>query len=164
MTPLTKYDRDKLHSDFDKFFSEMKSVNEHIAAMIAKINDKSDKKIEKQLQLMSFQIADISSKYSENIQYEVLTITSEHPYYEDQIERKPQDKISPYNQSFEHPEEELIEFKGEEQMDPNNLSSEHIENKMVTLTSETLSSEYFFETKLHARLSKSDLLFEQPEE
>ena len=47
-------------------------------------------------------------------------------------------------------------------MDPNKLSSEHTENKMVTLTSETLSSEEFFETKLQAKSDKSDKCFEQP--
>ena len=57
---------------------------------------------------MSVQITDISSKHSENIQNEVLTITSEHPYSEDQFESKSQDKISPYNKNFEQPEEELI--------------------------------------------------------
>ena len=50
---------------------------------------------------MSVQIIDISSKQSENIQNEVLTITSENPSYEDQFDIKPQDKISTYNQSFE---------------------------------------------------------------
>ena len=66
---------------------------------------------------------------------EVLTITSEHPYSEDKFERKFQDMISPYNQSFEQPEEELIEFNGKQHMDTNKLSSEHIENNMVALTS-----------------------------
>ena len=60
------------------------------------------------------------------IQDEVLTIISEHPYYEDHFESNFQDKISPYNQIFEQPEEELIEFKWEQQMDPNKSSSEHI--------------------------------------
>ena len=44
------------------------------------------------------------------------------------------------------------------------LSLEHIENKVVTLTSETSSSEYRFETKLQAKLDKSDQSFEQQEE
>ena len=79
----------------------MKSMNEHIAAIISKLHDKSDKKNEEQLQPMSVQITDISSKQSENIQNEVLTITSEHPYSEDQFERKSQDNIYPYNQIFE---------------------------------------------------------------
>ena len=61
---------------------------------------------------MTFQITDISSKQIENIQNEVLTITSEHPSSEDKFERKSQYKISSYNQSFEQPEEEFIEFKG----------------------------------------------------
>ena len=39
-------------------------------------------------------------------------------------------------------------------MDLNKLSSEHIENKMVTLTSDTLSSEDCFETKLQAKFEK----------
>ena len=37
VTPLTKFDREKLHSDFDKYCSEIKATNEHIAAMLAKI-------------------------------------------------------------------------------------------------------------------------------
>ena len=47
LTSLTKHDREKLHSNFDKHLSEMKAMNEHIAATLAKIHDKSDKKIEK---------------------------------------------------------------------------------------------------------------------
>ena len=38
---------------------------------------------------------------SEHIQYELPTITSEHPYSEDQFERNFQAKISPSDQSFE---------------------------------------------------------------
>ena len=49
-------------------------------------------------------------------------------------------------------------------MEPNKFSSEHIENKMVTITSETLSYEDLFDTKLHAKLDKYDQIFEQPEE
>ena len=45
LTPLTKSDREKLHSDFDKYFSEMKATNEHITAMITKLHDKYDKNI-----------------------------------------------------------------------------------------------------------------------
>ena len=50
---------------------------------------------------MSVQIAELSSKQSENIQNEVLNITSEHPSSEYNLERKLQDKIFPYNQIFE---------------------------------------------------------------
>ena len=49
-------------------------------------------------------------------------------------------------------------------MDPNKFSSEHIGNKMVTITSETLSYEDCFDTKLQARFDKSDQKFKQPEE
>ena len=42
---------------------------------------------------------------SEHIQNEVLIINYEHPYYEDHFEKEFQHKISPYNQSFEQPEE-----------------------------------------------------------
>ena len=49
-------------------------------------------------------------------------------------------------------------------MDPNRFSSEYIESTMVTITSETLSSEDWFETKLQAKFNKSDQSFEQPEE
>ena len=38
---------------------------------------------------------------SEHIENEVLTITCENPYYEDQLRRKFQAKISPSDQSFE---------------------------------------------------------------
>ena len=113
---------------------------------------------------MLVQITELWSEQSENIQNEVCNITSEHPSYEYKFERNFQDKISKYNQSFEKLEEELIEFKGEQQMDQNNFPSEHIENKMVTITSDTLSSEYCFETKLKAKFDKSDKIFEQPEE
>ena len=103
MIPLTKSDSNKFHSDLDKSISEMKAPNEQISAMLTKIHDKYDKKIEKQLQPMSVQIIYISSKQSENIKNEVLTITSEHPSSEYNFERKPQDKISTSNQSFEQP-------------------------------------------------------------
>ena len=68
--------------------------------MLAKLHDKSDKKIEKQIQLMLVQITELLSRQSENIQNEVLTITSENPYSEDHIERKSQENISPSDQSF----------------------------------------------------------------
>ena len=42
------------------------------------------------------------------IKNEVLTLTSEHPSSADHFERKPQDKISPYDQIFEKEEEEFI--------------------------------------------------------
>ena len=42
--PLTKSDRDKIQSGLEKNISEMKTMNEHIEAMIAKLHDKSDKK------------------------------------------------------------------------------------------------------------------------
>ena len=48
-------------------------------------------------------------------------------------------------------------------MEPNKLSSEHIKNEVLTLTSETLSSEDYFETKLQAKFYISDHIFEQPE-
>ena len=46
-------------------------------------------------------------------------------------------------------------------MDPNKFSLEHIENKMFTLTHETLSYEYFFETKLQSKCDISDKCFQQ---
>ena len=42
------------------------------------------------------------------IQKEVLTLTSEHPSFENHFERKSQDNISPSDQIFEKQEEELI--------------------------------------------------------
>ena len=80
-------------------------MNNNIADMIAKLHDKYDKKIEKQIQPMSVQIMELSFKQSENIQNEVLTITSEHPYPEYIFEIKLDDRISPSNQIFEQPEE-----------------------------------------------------------
>ena len=44
------------------------------------------------------------------------------------------------------------------------FSSKYIENEMVTLTSETLSYEYCFETKIPAKYDKYDQSFEQQEE
>ena len=49
-------------------------------------------------------------------------------------------------------------------MDPNKFLSEHIENKMFTLTYETLSYEYCFETKLQSKFDISDIFFEKLEE
>ena len=49
-------------------------------------------------------------------------------------------------------------------MEPSKFSSEHIENEVLTLTSETSSSEYCFETKLQAKFDKSDQIFKQTEE
>ena len=49
-------------------------------------------------------------------------------------------------------------------MDPNKFSSEKIEDKMITLTSETLYSKDYLETKLQAKFDKYDQIFEQPEE
>ena len=90
------------------------------------------------------------------IQNEVSTVTSEHKISEHDYERKLETRISPYSQSFENQEEQLIEFKGEQQMEKKYFSPEHIENKRVTLTSETLSSEDSFETKLQAKFDRSD--------
>ena len=53
-------------------------MNEHIYAMLAKLHDKSEKNIEKQLQPMSVKITYLSYKHRDNIQNEVLNITSEH--------------------------------------------------------------------------------------
>ena len=51
-------------------------MNDNIAAMLAKLHYKSDKKAGKQLHPMSVQITELSSKQSEKIQNEALTITS----------------------------------------------------------------------------------------
>ena len=60
--------------------SNMKTMNDNISAMLTNIHYKSDKEIGKNPQTMSVQNTEFSSKQSENIQNEVLTITSEHPY------------------------------------------------------------------------------------
>ena len=44
-------------------------------------------------------------------------------------------------------------------MDTNKFLSEHINDKMVTLTSETLSYEDWFETQVQAKFNKDDNLF-----
>ena len=49
-------------------------------------------------------------------------------------------------------------------MNPQNLSSQHIENKMFTITSENLSNEDCFDTKLQAKVDKYDNFFKQQEE
>ena len=49
-------------------------------------------------------------------------------------------------------------------MEPNKFSSERIINEVLTLSSETSSSEDFFETKLQAKFDSSDQIFEQPDE
>ena len=83
----------------------MKAINEQISAIIAKLHDKSNNKIEKQIHPMLVQITQISSKQIENIQKEVLTNTFEHPSSEDNFESKFQANIYPYNQRFEQLEE-----------------------------------------------------------
>ena len=47
---------------------------------------------------------------SEHIGNEVFNITSEHRSSEDNLESKLQSNLSPSNQNFEQPEEELIDF------------------------------------------------------
>ena len=75
-------------------------MNNYISDMLAKLNGTSVKTNEK-----DDKITELSFKKSEIIKNEVLTITSEHPYSEDNFERKSQAKISQFNQFFEQPEE-----------------------------------------------------------
>ena len=63
MTTLARSELENIHNDIkysksmtDKHHSEMIAINEHIAAILEKNYDKSDEKIEKQIQPMSFQI------------------------------------------------------------------------------------------------------------
>ena len=79
----------------------------------AEINDKHEKIIEKQIQPMSFQITEISSKQIENIQNGVIPIIPEHQSSDYKFERNFQYNISPSNQGFEQPEEEMIEFRNQ---------------------------------------------------
>ena len=75
-------------------------MNNYISDMLAKLNGtsvKTNKKDDK--------ITELSFKKSEIVQNEVLTITSEHPYSEDNFESKFQAKIYPSNQFFEKPAE-----------------------------------------------------------
>ena len=46
-------------------------------------------------------------------------------------------------------------------MEQKKFSLEYIENEVLTLTSETYSYKYRFETKLKAKFDKSDQIFEQ---
>ena len=71
MTPYEKY--------LEEYHTDIKAMNDNISAMLQKLHGRSGNKIEKQLHPMSVQITELSSKQSENIQKEVLTITSEHP-------------------------------------------------------------------------------------
>ena len=71
LPPLAKSDIYNIHNDIKdttgkhtKNHSEMKSIKEHMAAMLENIHDKYDKKIVKQIQPISLQIRDISSKMS----------------------------------------------------------------------------------------------------
>ena len=96
MTPFEKY--------LEETRTDIKAMKNNIADMLAKLNDKSNKKIEKHIHPMSVQIKEISSKHNENIQNEMLAITSEHTYSEYNFERKFHDNISPNNQGFEQPE------------------------------------------------------------
>ena len=48
-------------------------------------------------------------------------------------------------------------------MKPKKLSSEHIKNEVLTLSYETSSSEYWFETKLQAKFDKTNQIFKQTE-
>ena len=66
----------------------MAEFKEHVKNIIA---DKNEKELQKNPIILS----------SEHIQNEVFNITSEHPYSEDQFERKYQSKIPPSDQSFE---------------------------------------------------------------
>ena len=54
LNPFEKY--------LEESHSDIKSMNDNIAAILAKLHDKSDKKTEKQLQPMSVQITELSSK------------------------------------------------------------------------------------------------------
>ena len=93
----------------------------------------------------------------------MLTITSEHQYYEYTFDRKFQAKLYTPNNFFEQPEEYLIELMGKKEMEPNKFSLSHTKNEVLNLTSETSSSEDCFETKLQAMFYKSDQILEQPE-
>ena len=80
--------------------------------MLVKLNDKfTNKKYDKMTQL--------KSKQSEINKNEVITITTEHPYSEDNFKSNFQAKLSHSNKSSEQPAEKLIEFKGEQQMEAN---------------------------------------------
>ena len=49
---------------------------------------------------------------SYHIKNDALNLASEHPYSEENFERKFQANLFPYNQINKQPGEELIEFKG----------------------------------------------------
>ena len=66
----------------------IKAINYKITALLAKLNDRYYKKIEKQIQPKSLHIIELSSTKIESIENEVVTITYEHPSSEDKFERK----------------------------------------------------------------------------
>ena len=90
LTPLAKSDLDKIHSDFGKFHTDMKSMKYNIAAMVVKLYDTSAKTNEQHCKITEF-----SFKQIEIIPNELLTITSEHPSSKDNFESKFQAKLSP---------------------------------------------------------------------
>ena len=77
----------------------------------------------------------------------MLTVNSEHPYSEDNFERKFHDKISPSNQSFEKQEEKLIDSKEEHHDELRKISSGPIQNEVLIINYEHLCSEFYFESK-----------------
>ena len=46
-------------------------------------------------------------------------------------------------------------------MEPSKFSLEHIEEELITLTSQTLSSEYWFETQIQSKFVKHEQFFDQ---
>ena len=113
-----KVSNGKHHSDMKAMNDHISGMNGHIFYMLEKFNDTSAKTNEQDDKIIY-----LSSKQSEIVQNELLNITSEHPYSEDNFESKFQAKLSSSNQFFEQPAEELVDFKVEQQMEPNKFSS-----------------------------------------
>ena len=99
----------------------------------------------------------------ENIQNEVLTITSEHTSSEYHFDRKFQSKIYSSDQTFENYKEEFIKFKGKYHDELIKSSSGTIKNGLLTSTSEHSYSEDHFKRKSQVNISPSDKNSEQPE-
>ena len=88
----------------------------------------------------------------------MLTVTSEHPYYEYSFEKKFQDKTSWKTKR------RIDRVQGRTTNGSKIIIIRTYKNEGLTLTSEHLSSEDWFETKIQAKFDKCDQFFEQTEE
>ena len=100
---------------------------------------------------------------SEKIKNEGLTITSEHPYSEDNFERKFQAKLSLSN-FFLTTKRIIDRVQGKTTHGIKNVLIKKIKNEVLTFTYEHPYYAGHFEGKFHSKISPSDQSFEQSEE